>query len=60
METLTEAKLSYQQRDSYRRMFNALQEGIVVIDDNSTISFMNDLSNKVISELSNVKNFFRG
>jgi sensor histidine kinase regulating citrate/malate metabolism len=41
-------------------MFNALQEGIIVVDDNKTISFMNELSNKVLSELSTVKNFFKG
>ena len=40
-------------------MFNALQEGIIVIEENSTISFMNELSNKVFSELSNMSNFFK-
>jgi PAS domain-containing protein len=59
-ETLTEAKLSFQQRDSYRRMFNSLQEGVIVIDDEESITFMNELSNKVLSELSAVKNFFKG
>ena len=41
-------------------MFNALQEGVIVVDDNKTITFMNELSNKVLSELSTVKNFFKG
>jgi hypothetical protein len=40
-------------------MFNALQEGIIVIDDNRYISFMNELSNRVLSELTNVKNIFK-
>jgi len=58
-ETLAEAKISFQQRNDYRKMFNALQEGIIVIEGNSTISFMNELSNKVFSELSNMSNFFK-
>jgi hypothetical protein len=53
-----EAKLSYQQRDGYRRMFDGLQEGIIVIED-SNLGFMNDLSNKLLSELSEMKNFFK-
>lgn len=58
-ETMTEAKLSYQQRDGYRRMFDGLQEGIIVIDENNSIGFMNELSNRVLTELSGLKNFFR-
>lgn len=58
-ETIFEAKLSYQQRDGYRRMFDGLQEGIIVVDDMNKIGFMNELSNKVLSELANLKNFFR-
>lgn len=57
-ETLMEAKLSYQQRDGYRRMFDGLQEGVIVIDG-AAIGFMNDLSNKLLTELSGLKNFFK-
>ena len=39
-------------------MFNGLQEGIIVVDDMQTVGFMNDLSNKVLSELAGLKNFF--
>lgn len=39
-------------------MFNALQEGIIVVQDNK-LNFMNDLSNKVLSELSDLDNFFK-
>jgi sensor histidine kinase regulating citrate/malate metabolism len=39
-------------------MFNGLQEGIIVVDDMNTIGFMNELSHKVLTELSNLKNFF--
>ena len=58
-EALVEAKLSFMERDDYRKMFNALQEGIVVIEDQTTITFMNDLSNKVFSKLANMTNFFK-
>lgn len=40
-------------------MFDGLQEGIIVVDNMNTIGFMNELSNKVLSELANLKNFFR-
>jgi sensor histidine kinase regulating citrate/malate metabolism len=38
-------------------MFNGLQEGIIVVDDFKEITFMNELSNKVLTELSGMKNF---
>jgi sensor histidine kinase regulating citrate/malate metabolism len=37
-------------------MFDSLQEGIIVIDQEK-IEFMNTLSNKVLSFLANLKNF---
>jgi sensor histidine kinase regulating citrate/malate metabolism len=40
-------------------MFNALQEGIIVVEDNSNITFMNELSNRVFSEIANVRDFFK-
>jgi hypothetical protein len=57
-ETIMEAKLSYQQRDGYRRMFDGLQEGVIVVES-VNIRFMNDLSNKLLTELSGMKNFFK-
>ena len=39
-------------------MFDGLQEGVIVLDS-LNISFMNDLSNKLLSELSGMKNFFK-
>ena len=56
-EILAEAKLSYMNRDNFKRMFDALQEGIIVIQGD-TISMMNDLSNKVLSEMTGLANFF--
>jgi hypothetical protein len=58
-ETIFEAKLSYQQRDGYRRMFDGLQEGIIVIDNNNDVGFMNELSNRVMSEMSGLTNFLK-
>jgi hypothetical protein len=39
-------------------MFDGLQEGVIVVDNGST-GFMNDLANKLLSELSGLKNFFK-
>ena len=39
-------------------MFDGLQEGVIVVDS-LNIGFMNDLSNKLLSELSGLKNFFK-
>jgi hypothetical protein len=39
-------------------MFDGLQEGIIVIEDDH-VGFMNDLSNKLLSELADLKNFFK-
>ena len=56
-EILAEAKLSYMNRDNFKRMFDALQEGIIVLQGDS-ITMMNDLSNKVLSEMTGLVNFF--
>lgn len=37
-------------------MFNGLQEGIIVLEENS-IDFMNDISNKILSHLTGLRNF---
>ena len=55
-ELSEEVRMSYYERDGFRRMFDALQEGIVVFQTNEII-FMNELSNKVMSHLTNVKDF---
>ena len=47
-ETLEEAKLSYKESDMYKRMFDGLQEGVIVMTENN-ITFMNELSNKIMS-----------
>ena len=39
-------------------MFDALQDGIVVFQGN-TITLMNDLSNRILSEVTGLKNFFK-
>lgn len=39
-ESITEAKLSYEERDCYKRMFDGLQEGIIVSNENN-VTFMN-------------------
>jgi hypothetical protein len=53
-----EIRMSYYERDGFRRMFDALQEGVIVFQSDEIV-FMNDLSNKVMSHLAGVKNFFR-
>ena len=40
-------------------MFDGLQEGIIVVDPGNKIGFMNELSNKILSELADLKNFFK-
>ena len=40
-------------------MFDGLQEGIIVIDDEDHLGFMNDLSNRLLSELATMRNFFK-
>ena len=57
-EFLDEAKNSYKERDMYKRMFDGLQEGIIVMNGD-TIMFMNELSNKIVSHLYGLKNFFK-
>ena len=43
-EQMEEAKMSFYQKDYFKRMFDSLPEGIIVMK-NGKISFMNDLSN---------------
>ena len=42
----------------YKQMFDGLQEGVIVCRDNQII-FMNELSNKILSYLFNLKDFFK-
>lgn len=40
-------------------MFDSLQEGIIVLK-NGELEFTNELANRVMSEISGLKNFFFG
>ena len=55
-QTINEAKLSYIERDSYKQLFDALLEGILVVQDNQ-ITFMNMLANQIISDVTTMSNF---
>ena len=55
-ESQNEAKLTYGQKNEFKKMFDALQEGIIVVDKDR-IDFMNTLSDKVLSFLSGLKSF---
>lgn len=57
-EIQEEVKIGYYERDGFRRMFDALQEGVIVFQSDEII-FMNELSNKVFSHLTSVRNFFK-
>ena len=41
-------------------MFNGLKEGVIVIDGVTKVTFMNELANKIFSEICNMHNFFKG
>ena len=58
-EQMNEAKLSYIERDSYRQLFDALQEGIIVVQDDQ-IMFMNALANRILTSMTRFKNFLLG
>ena len=58
-EQMNEAKLSYIERDSYRQLFDALQEGIIVVQDDQ-IMFMNALANRILTSMTKFKNFLMG
>lgn len=47
-EYLEEANLAFMERNNYKKMFDALQEGIIVTQG-PDIVLMNDLSNKLMS-----------
>ena len=47
-----EILFSFTQKNQFKKMFDSLQEGIVVLNDNGTMYFMNDFSNKFMSFLS--------
>ena len=48
---MSEVRLSFGVKDQFKRMFDSLQEGIIVLNDGE-IEFMNDLSNKFMNFLS--------
>ena len=53
---MAEVRLSYGVKDQFKRMFDSLQEGIVVVNDGK-IEFMNDLSNKFMTFLSGMYDY---
>jgi sensor histidine kinase regulating citrate/malate metabolism len=53
---MMEVRLSYSVKDQFKRMFDSLQEGIVVLNDGE-IEYMNDLSNKFMAILSGMYDF---
>jgi sensor histidine kinase regulating citrate/malate metabolism len=59
-ETIKESVLQgiVYQRDGFRKIFNGLQEGIVIINSEGKIEFMNELSNKIFSSIANIYDFF--
>lgn len=56
-EMLNQAKLNYAERDSYKQLFDALQEGIIVIQEDQ-ITFMNALSNTLLTSITGMNNFW--
>jgi hypothetical protein len=42
----------------YKKLFDSLQEGLIVIEDQS-ITMMNELSNKILSHVSGLSDFFK-
>jgi len=57
-EHTKESKIAYTEKVVYKKMFDGLQEGVVVLQGEE-LSFMNDLSNRVLSELTGLKNFLK-
>ena len=55
-ELLKEAKKNLAQRDRYIKMFDALQEGIIVVQGANLI-FLNDICNKMLSYITTTTNF---
>jgi len=56
-ETIDEQKLGIQKQDFYRKMFDSIPEGVVMIQADK-VMFMNDLSNRLLSTMCDLKNFF--
>ena len=52
-ELIEEVRTSYYERDGFRRIIDALQEGIIVFQNDEIVQ-MNELSKKVMSHLSGV------
>ena len=44
--------------NEYGVMFDSLQEGIVVVEKGIKIAFMNIISNKIISKITGMADFF--
>ena len=57
-DVVQEQTKSMKEREIFDRMLDGLQQGVVVIQDDK-IDFMNDLSNKVISQVTDEENFLQ-
>ena len=57
-EVMIEQELSMRKDNHYKKMFNSLQEGIIVISKEKLV-LMNELSQKLINNVSGLKNFFK-
>jgi hypothetical protein len=53
---MIDINLKITEKKFYIKLFNSLQEGIIVVQ-NEKITFMNELSSKVLNKLSGLKDF---
>ena len=56
-EAFEEQKWAFKKENQYKKMFDSLQEGIIVMQ-NQKIHFMNDLSTKILKHVSGALNFY--
>jgi len=54
-ETMNEAKLLYTEKDSFRQLFDALQECIIVLQSDQ-ISFVNSLAQNILNKVFEMDN----
>ena len=57
-ELLKSARRNVAAKDRYIKMFDSLQEGIVVLQGPKLI-YMNDISNKMLSHVTEIKDFIK-
>jgi len=56
-EAIDEQRMAFSRQDGFKKMFDSLQEGIIVMKDGK-LNFMNDLSNRLMAEVSGLRSFF--